>query len=208
MTKLNHWALHEVGIGSSDPKQVAKIKHSFSPTATVTAVKPCLAEASEAFFSFSELVTVQPAQLCGCPLLPKQLISQTSTSSENISPHCLWPPCVNAFIPGCPQCRAAAAVWQFLCALSSGRGRRARSSCCLRRDAAAGSSALQQTPCAPGRHGKNWSWMPLRGEKGKDERNTGKDKQREHSKALCTVFVRGVCTHIVYEVINMNAKKN
>lgn len=35
MTKVNHWELHEVGIGSSDPKQVAKIKHSFSSTATV-----------------------------------------------------------------------------------------------------------------------------------------------------------------------------
>lgn len=76
-----------------------------------------------------------------------------------------FPPRAHIHLPGCLPCRAAAAVWRSACAPFSDLGRRARSGCCLRRDAAAGSSAPQQTPCAPGRHGKNWSWTPLGDEK-------------------------------------------
>lgn len=84
-------------------------------------------------------------------------------------------------LPGCLPCQAAAAVWPSACAPFSDLGRRARSSCCLRRDAAAGSSALQQTPCAPGRHGKNWSWTPLW-----DEKGVGADKDGQMNEQIGT----------------------
>lgn len=147
---------------------------------------------------------VQPAQFWAVPCLPKRHIWKSFASSENTSPHCLWSICVDVFVPGCPQCRAAAVVWQFVCALSSGRGRRARSSCCLRRGAAAGSSAPQQTPCAPERHGKNWSWTPLWEEKGRRGSSRGR-RINIDKHSLCIVWE--ACIHIVYELSNRDTKK-
>ena len=116
---------------------------------------------------------------------------------------CLYMLLIQLFVllPGCPLCQAAAGAWRCECVPSSGRGRRARSGCCLRRDAAAGSSAPQQTACAPGRHGKNWSWTPLRGERQRDREREGGgggggektrgDKQEE--KNWLTITLYGHC---------------
>lgn len=105
------------------------------------------------------------------------LVLWASNTFKKITPHCLWS--VDVFIPGYPRCPAAAVVWPSVCVVFLGHGRRARSSCCLRRDAAAGSSAPQQIPYAPGRHGKNWSWMPLREEKGRRGENRKAHRKRQ-----------------------------
>lgn len=132
-------------------------------------------------------------------------IWKSSTRSENTPPRCFWSVCVDVFIPGCPLCRAAAVVWRCVCVPSSGRGRRARSGCCLRRDAAAGSSAPQQTPCAPGRHGKNWSWTPLRGEKGRrgGEKNRKRQAEGEEWTLISTHFVLSWFKGVAY-TLSMN----
>lgn len=140
--------------------------------------------------SLSMFLLDQPNQLWVKLIISENTFKKWFSFSEITFPLCVCSVCVDVFIPGCPLCRAAAGVWRCVCVLSSGRGHRARSDCCLQHDAAAGSSAPQLTPCALGRHGKNWSWTRLRGEKGRWGKEKNRKRQEGERKAL-------ISTHFV-----------